>query len=359
MKWEDRSGTEILARYPKDLNVRDQTLMQVYRIHEYSAEVGMISLMVGALNIASYYTGSEQNLYLLLLLKLDDDPDSFEGALAEVARIIQQNIEEGKYIGMIPSLFQRISLYPSLNEEQQLAMTYHDEMKRAILNRLQEEGVVSKSELTIWLKDKFNQVVIDLDTIIVDLIKRELIKEFSVKGMSSELVFLINDLLILRIPPVEIFNKPVEKGLPKQLEKEYKRAVINFFTSYKTTEFDNLKLIDAILDPQVYETLRLIRTAVVTKQDVEKLMKKYVEDVDKVIGILWENNLIEVFQEDQNNEYYGMISDFKIKRIFPKYLLNMIKDRYESKSKSDEVLLEYLNVIEDAYTAEKERLHKM
>ncbi|MDX1797143.1 MAG: hypothetical protein R3255_00700, partial [Candidatus Lokiarchaeia archaeon] len=57
MRWDDRVGTEILAKYPEEINVTDKTLMQVYSTHEYSGESGMISLMIGSLNIASYYTG--------------------------------------------------------------------------------------------------------------------------------------------------------------------------------------------------------------------------------------------------------------------------------------------------------------
>jgi hypothetical protein len=67
MRWDERIGTEILAKYPEEINITDKTLMQVYSTHEYSGESGMISLMVGSLNIASYYTGPEKGYYILVL----------------------------------------------------------------------------------------------------------------------------------------------------------------------------------------------------------------------------------------------------------------------------------------------------
>src|SRR5665648_1088162 len=158
----------------------------------------MISLMVGSLNIASYYTGPEKGYYILLLLNLDDDPDSYEGGLIDVSRIILQNLEDEAYVSLIPSLFQRLSVYPTLNNEQRLAITYQDEIKRMIINRLREEGVVSKSELMVWLKDRYKQGFVDLEGVLIELIKRDLIKETSVKGMPSELLFLTNDVLMLR-----------------------------------------------------------------------------------------------------------------------------------------------------------------
>jgi len=353
MKWDERVGTEILAKYPEEIIVTDKTLMQVYSTHEYSGESGMISLMVGSLNIASYYTGPEKGYYILLLLNLDDDPDSYEGGLIDVSRIILQNLEEEAYVKLIPSLFQRLSVYPTLNNEQRLAITYQDEIKRMIINRLREEGVVSKSELMVWLKDKYRQGFVDLEGVLIELIKRELIKEASVKGMPSELIFLIHDMLMLRVPPVQLLKDPADRGLPAKLAGDYRTEVKKFFQNYRPSEQDNLRVIDIIINPQVYETLRLLRTAIVTKNDLEKLKKKGVEDVDEVLKMLWEGQMIQVFQDEMNNEYYALLSDFHLDLIFPKYLLNIIKSEYERKSKAEQVLVEYLNVLEDTYMAIK------
>ena len=349
MKWDERIGTEILAKYPDEIVITDKTLMQVYSTHEYSGESGMISLMVGSLNIASYYTGPEKGYYILMLLNLDDDPDAYEGGLADTARIILQNLEEEAFIKLVPSLFRRLSVYPTLNDEQRLAMTYQDEIKRMIINRLREEGVVSKSELMVWLKDRYKQGFVDLEGVLSELIKRELIKETSVKGMPSELIFLTNDILMLRVPPVKLLKDPGDKGLPSKLVSDYKMEIKKYFLNYRPSEQDNLRLIDNIINPQVYETLRLLRTAIVTKNDLEKLKKKGVDDIDEVLKMLWETQMIQVFQDDRSNEYYALLSDFYVDKIFPKYLMNVIKSEYDKKSKADQVLVEYLNILENTY----------
>ncbi|TXT53353.1 MAG: hypothetical protein BAJALOKI2v1_1020002 [Promethearchaeota archaeon] len=349
MRWDERVGTEILAKYPPEINITDKTLMQVYSTHEYSGESGMISLMVGSLNIASYYTGPEKGYYILLLLNVDDDPDAYEGGLADTSRIILQNLEDDAYKDMVPDLFRRLSVYPTLNEEQRLAVTYQDEIKRMIINRLREEGVVSKSELSIWLKDQYKQGFVDLDSVLIELIKRELIKETSVKGMPSELIYLTNDLMMTRVPPVKIIKDPADRGLPAPLSDDYRTEVKKFFQDYTPDEKDHLTLIDLLVDPQTYETIRLLRTAIVTKNDLEKLKKKGVDDLDQVLKKLWDAQMIQVFQDKSNNEYYGLLTDFYLEKVFPKYLLNIISEEYKNKSKSDQVLLEYLNVLEDTY----------
>jgi hypothetical protein len=228
-------------------------------------------------------------------------------------------------------------------------MTYQDEIKRMIINRLREEGLVSKSELMVWLKDRYKQGFVDLEGVLNELIKREIIKEASVKGMPSELIFLTNDILMMRVPPVKLLQDPASKGLPLQLVEDYRAETKKFFQNYRPSENDNLTVIDVLINPQVYETLRLLRTAIVTRNDLEKLKKKGVDDIDEVLKILWESQMIQVFQDDRNNEYYALISDFYVKLIFPKYLINIIKQEYEKKSKADQVLIEYLNVLENTY----------
>ena len=106
---------------------------------------------------------------------------------------------------------------------------------------------------------------------------------------------------------------------------------------------------DIIVNPQAYEVLRLLRTAIVTKNDLEKLKKNGVEDIDEVLKMLWENQMILVFRDEKKNEYYALVSDFHISLVFPKYLLNFIKSEYDKKSKADQVLIEYLKVLENMY----------
>ena len=116
MKWDERIGTEILAKYPEETIISEKTLMQIYSTHEYSGEKGVITLTAGTLNIISYYTGPEKGYYLLLVLNLDDDPDIYEGGMADILRILLDNIEDDSYIKLVPPLFQRLSLYPSFSD---------------------------------------------------------------------------------------------------------------------------------------------------------------------------------------------------------------------------------------------------
>jgi hypothetical protein len=355
MRWNERAGTEILAEYPTDLDISKKTLMQIYGTHEYTGESGVVNLMVGALNIVSYYTGPEKGYYLILLLNVDDDPELYESAMPDILRVIIDNIEDDAYLQIIPSLFRRLAAFPNLTEEGKIAYIYQDEIKRMIINRLREEGVVSKSELMVWLKDKYQEGFIDLESVLGDLIKWEIIKQGSIKELASELIFLINDILITRVPPASLLKQSKSKGLPPYLSEVYLKEVKNYFQEYRPTEEDTIKIVDLIIDPQIYETLKLLRTTIATKNELEKLKKKGVEDTNLVLKKLWKSNMITVLQDKSGKEYYALLTDIYLDIIFPKYLLKIIKDGYDQKSKGNKVLIEYLNLLKDAYTDLKSR----
>ena len=85
------------------------------------------------------------------------------------------------------------------------------------------------------------------------------------------------------------------------------------------------------------------------KKDFEKLKNKGVSDIYSVLRKLWDMNMIKVFKDENEIEYYTLLTDFHVNLIFPKYLLNVIKVLDDQKSKSNKVLIQYLNILEEAY----------
>jgi hypothetical protein len=349
MKWDERTGAELVARYPDELELQDKTMMQIYSTHEYTGEAGMISMTVGSINIASYYTGPDSAIYVILLLTLDEDADAFEDGLADISRMVISNIETSQFKSLIPSYFQRLSVYPTLTPEQRLMMLYTDEAKRMVFNRLQKEGSIMKSEILVWLKDQFRTGFIEIDSTLNLLTKEGLIKLVSVKGLPSEVVFLIRDLIMTRTPPVQILKESGTRGLPTILLESYKSEISTFFKNYVVSDEDNLEVMQTLLDPQVWETFLLLRQAVVTRNDIEKLRKKGVDDPDTVLKKLWTQKIIVVVRDEAGTEYYGLLTDFLVEKFYPEYMINTIRANYSEKTRGDVLLFEYLDILEDQY----------
>jgi len=347
-RWNELTGNEVLAKYPEDLEISNNTLIQVYNTHEYTGERGMISLMVGQTNIASYYTGPNTNYCILILLSLGEDPDDFEGALAEISQILLQNLEDENYLELIPSLFQRLSAYPIFNYEQQLFNLYQNDIKRNIINRLRDEGMLSKSQLTSWLKFKYSKGYGDIDLTLFEFVQKEIIQILSVKNERSVILFLIKDLVIFRVPPFKLIKNPGNKGLPKDLESIYKSDCTIFFQNYKISEEDNINIIDILSNPQVYNIFNMLRDSFLKKTDLKKLENKGVYNIENLIKLLLDNQLIKVYNSE-GNDYYALISDFLIDLVIPEYILNVIKIYNDNKTISNHVLIKYLNLLKDTY----------
>jgi hypothetical protein len=351
MKWDERLGVSILAQHPEAIEVTSKTLMQIYSTHEYSGESGLISLNVGAMNLVSYYTGPEIGVYLILALTTDEDPEVFEDGLSDATRLIVQNLDNEAYKPLIPSIFQRLSVFPKLTEELKTAMLFTDSARRMVIKRLQEEGLILKSEISVWLKDQYREGFADVEGLIQSLIKDSIVKTRSVKGSPSEVLYLVNDIFITRVPPSDLIRGASSRGLPQELAEDYRENVMSFFREYRNTDEDNLKLLNTLLDPPTYETLKLLRQAIVTRDDLEKLQKKGVDDVDAVLKNLWDAQMILVLQDAAGNEYFALQSNVKIEKIFPEYALDLIREQYSLKSISLQAALEYLDTLKDEYMA--------
>ncbi len=356
MRWDERIGVEILATYPEDAEIKEKTLMQIYSQHEFSGSAGMVSLTAGSTNLASYYTGPETSIYIVLVLSLDEDGEAYEEGLVEIARQVLMNTESEELEKILPSLFQRLSVYPTLNLEQRIAMIFNSETKRMIMKRLREETLLAKSEISIWMKDVYTEGFVDIDNLIQSLVRLDLVKIASVKGLTSDVVFLTGDILALRVPPEDLVKDPVGRHIPASLKDAYLTEVRNYFKEYEISEKDSLKIIDeVILEPQVYEVLKLLRNAIVTRNDIEKLKKKGVDDVNMALKHLWENKMISVLQDENGTEYYGLISDFYVDRIYPKYEVNQIRQHYEQRTKNPQALVKALELLKEEFYAQRKK----
>ena len=137
------------------------------------------------------------------------------------------------------------------------------------------------------------------------------------------------------------------------MRDQYHAEGKTFFVQYQPSEADNLQLLNVLIDPAVYETLSLLRGAIVTRDDLEKLKKKGVENVDAVLKVLWDNRMLVVLRDDKGVEYYGLRSDVLTQRVFPDFMVNTIRKNYKDKSKADAVLVEHLNILEEQYKTNK------
>ncbi|MBD3229287.1 MAG: hypothetical protein GF329_13975 [Candidatus Lokiarchaeota archaeon] len=348
--WDSRTATVLKAKYPDDLEVSKDILMRIYQSHAYEEGGGFISLTIGSLNIASYFL-EDRKYYFSLLLSIEEDPDMFEDALIDAAKEVMNSLKDDKYLSLLPSITQRIRIYPKLEYEQKLAMAYLDKEKRYIIERIVDEGSSTITELLGWLKDKLNKKFIDIDAIVSSLVKLGLVKTASVKVLTSDVVFLVGDFFITRIPAANSILQAKKFNLPNNVINEYLDEVKPFFKKYQPTIEDNQIICKAIIDPDAYKILKVLRMTPMTSRGIKK-MKRKVGDLNNAIKKLWDAGLIRILKDKKGKEYYFLKSDIRIEKIFPLYLLNVIRRSYNNRLMANLVLIEHLNILKEIYLSD-------
>jgi hypothetical protein len=120
MKYSQRKGVDIRAQYPKGkLKITKDTLMHIFNMHAFE-EPGIASLSIDRINISTYYAGSKTDYFIILVLNLLENPDDFEEVLTEISLKIVDNLEENKYIEMLPELFKKLSEFPKDKEIEEI-----------------------------------------------------------------------------------------------------------------------------------------------------------------------------------------------------------------------------------------------
>ncbi|NHI91435.1 MAG: hypothetical protein EAX96_02960 [Candidatus Lokiarchaeota archaeon] len=346
--FDARVGTEIKTKFPADLDITSDILMRIYSTHSFEESGGFLSMIIGSLNVASYFTGPETNHYVSLILSMDEDPDTFEDALTDAAREIMANLQNDRYLDLVPSIYNRIKLYPTFEEEQKIAVAYADMTKRIILDRLIEDGSATKTDLLTWIREKTGLEFIDIDAILNSLVKLGLVKISSVKGLPSESVFLTSDVFITRAPAVAIIKKSQAEEIKNPMARDYLASVKSYFKNYTPTPEDEKLISNIMADTDTYKILNLLRLSIVNRKGLDKLSKQ-IEDMDGALKKIWSAGLIQVLKDKQGEEFYYLKTDIRIEKFYPEYLVNKIRQAYEQKTISNPVLKEHLKHLRDQF----------
>ena len=351
LKWDRKYGLRVEASYPESLTVEEQILKQVYTNHEFEEEAGFLSISISELNIASYYTGTNSDFYLIALLSIDEIPEDYEDILIDTVRLIMSNIKGRRYRDDLPFYFKAIETFPNMTKEQRHALILLDPIKKMIIDRLIEDGTVSKSELAAWLRDKFGGDYIDLDSIINSLLRAKVLREETLEEMTSSTVFLIGDIFVSRIPPKAslVFVKGMTSLEPK-ITKNYFDDVRTFFENYSPNPEDQDEILRIITDMDCYKIITRLRTAPLSQNS--KIYAKVYEEMknfNEVLKRLWEAQVISVLKDKKGVEHLFLRSDIAVRYVFPEYLVNKIRSVYYEGSKAENILLEYLRILQDRY----------
>jgi len=357
-EWDSRSGAEVLGTWPRDVKLENKTLMQLYSQHLYSAKADIVSMYVGSLNVLSIWTGSIHNYFLTILLQQDEDPENFSDIISDTMYYLVPYIQKDIFKPILPSIYQRFKEYPNTNLEQRRAILYSNELNRSILNLLQEEGVYYKDELKIWLEDSLKKKAFNYEMAIERLSHNDLIKVSSVKGVEGTYVFLINDIVLLRAPPIDIIQNFKTKSDTKLNEKILSK-VREFFKYYKPSERDNLQILKFINDSNYYKIIDFLRKTDANEATLKKLTIHGVDNVFTLINDLKNLDIVDSAKDKNEDIIYFLKSDIIIDKLTPNFMMRRLYDmNYEGK-KNPKLIQSYIKILKESFYENRLNIGKL
>jgi len=357
-EWDSRSGAEVLGAWPRDVKLENKTLMQLYSQHLYSAKADIVSMYVGSLNVLSIWTGSIHNYFLTILLQQDEDPENFSDIISDTMYYLVPYIQKDIFKPILPSIYQRFKEYPNTNLEQRRAILYSNELNRSILNLLQEEGVYYKDELKIWLEDSLKKKAFNYEMAIERLSHNDLIKVSSVKGVEGTYVFLINDIVLLRAPPIDLIQNFKTESDTKLNEKILSK-VSKFFKYYKPSERDNLQILKFINNSNYYKIIDFLRKTNANEATLKKLTIHGVDNVFTLINDLKNLDIVDSTKDKNEDMIYFLKSDIIIDKLTPNFMMRRLYDmNYEGK-KNPKLIQSYIKILKESFYENRLNIGKL
>jgi DNA-binding transcriptional ArsR family regulator len=349
VKWDNRLGAVLEARFPEHIRTTDDQIMKIYTAHAMGeAAAGFMSMRLGNLNVASYYGGWELNYYVALLLTLEENADDYEDGLAEIAAHIFAKLENEAYKAELEDLYNKLTRFPTLSEEQKMSVILSDPVRLNIIERLIEEGNTTISDLEVWLKHKLDVKAIELYSFLSPLIKNGLVTTQWVEGLPSQCVFLIRDVFIARVPARGIVKKAKSGELGAEVASDYMDEVKNFFRDYVVSPEDTETITKILADPDAYDVLVALRENILPKGEIHKLLDKKKSVVDSILDALDKAGFTMELRIEKK-AYVALKTDVKIMTFFPEYLVEQIGQQYNDQVKPPRMLLWHLKALRDSY----------
>jgi hypothetical protein len=365
-EWTEDQGLVVKLSHPESLEIDLDDMMRIFYAHITGAgEAGnvLVRLEKARSNVASYFTGMESDMPVMinLMLELGEDPEMFgEIVLRKINEDIMTYL---KYMGGDVSqsyeIAKKLTIYlkgtlffldrlKSLSKEQRLAQIYSSEKARTILEVLQEKAR-SRKELQGILEEKLKKIIPNIEIVLDPFIKTGLIKQDWIEGETDINLFLLSDFAIFRAPPTKLVED-AKKNLPTpEVATKYLEEVTKFFNTYKPNLDDNLRIAQNLINPDKYDYITLFRERPYPLNKIPKGPGESIEQIGSFLKPMEEDQIIKVIKDSKDTFWVFLFTDIVTDIFYPEYLIEKIrKDRMEGKLKKN-VAIKHLEFLEAAY----------
>jgi len=364
--WTEDQGLGVYLSYPEGLVVDLDDMMRIFYAHITGAgEAGnvVVRLEKARSNVSSYFTGmeSENQFMINFIMELGEDPEIFgEAVLSEInknilfyLKSINQNPANMLDITKELTDFLKNSLMylerlKDLTKEQVMAQIYYGEKGRMILEILQEKPH-TKKELHSLLEEKTGKFIPNIDILLSHFVKTDLVRQDWIEGDSDISLFLLSDFIITR-SPVSKLLEDAKKGRPNPyLANKYLELVTGYFSYYKPSETDNLKIASHMINPDIFDYIILFRERAYPINKVPRGPGQTFDQIRSFLATLEADHIIKIIKDESDLEWIFLLTDITAQKFYPEYLIENIRKAVSEDKLKKEPAIRHLELLEQIY----------
>ncbi len=364
--WDPVEGARIEYKYPIDADLSRAEAMKIFTSHAIGGgTAGFMSMSIGDKRIVSYFSGIEVEPQRCLVVLLDEAeepleyaeilPQSAENLFSQLSIMGREEAEE-----FIRKTFEELKTTTPLTYEQMLFHIFADPLRQYALTKKLIEKPYTLKRLQEEVEFETGRTLDNVNIFIRPFKRSGLVIVEDVRtqdgSILKDVVFLIQDAIMYRVPPARILELTELGEIPPQISKQYIEDVKNFFTRsydpFADNSEDNESLAKFFLNRTAYQLLLVLRENV---GKISEIAEKTHIDENDAKDLLRRMELLDVvsFYEIDGEEYVILKSDVTFKVFFPEYLVDKLQRRVMEGEIPREVAKRHLELLGEIYM----RLH--
>jgi hypothetical protein len=364
--WTEDQGLGVQLSYPDDLIVDLDDMMRIFYAHITGAgEAGnvLVRLEKARSNVSSYFTGmeSENQFMINFIMELGEDPEIFgEAVLAEINKNIifylknmEQNLANRLDImnelkDYLRSSLTHLERLKNLTKEQVMAQIYNSEKGRLILEILQEKPR-TKKELHGLLEEKTGKFIPNIDILLGQFVKTDLVRQDWIEGDSDISLFLLSDFIIVRTPVNKLIEE-AKKGLPNPfVAQKYLELAASYFSYYKPSKTDSLQIATHMINPDIFDYIILFRERAYPINKVPRGPGQTFEQIRSFLAALETDHIVKIIKDESDTEWVLLLTDIIAHKFYPEYLIENIRKAVSENALNKESAVKHLELLEQSY----------
>jgi len=364
--WDPIEGARIEYKYPIDADLSRAEAMKIFTSHAIGGgTAGFMSMSIGEKRIVSYFSGIEVEPQRCLVVLLDEAeepleyaeilPQSAENLFSQLSIMGREEAEE-----FIRKTFEELKTTTPLTYEQMLFHIFADPLRQYALTKKLIEKPYTLKRLREEVEFETGKAIDNVNIFIRPFKRSGLVIVEDVRtqdgSILKDVVFLIQDAIMYRVPPARILELTELGEVPPQISKQYIEDVKNFFTRsydpFADNSEDNESLAKFFLNRMAYQLLLALRENV---GKIGEIAEKAHIDENDAKDLLRRMELLDVisFYDVEGEEYAILKSDVTFKVFFPEYLVDKLQRKVMEGEIPREVAKRHLELLGDMYM----RLH--